>query len=620
MSVAVSSSLVRPEAVPHGMPAHMTLLPDWLHPYASLLAGETSMDYLARHSHSFRYASRFLPPPYDTLVADVYAFCRFTDDLVDGSSAESPSVLRARLEEWRSLARLAWHGTRTGLPLLDRPLGEMGRRGIPLSYAAELIDGVGMDLELRRFATLEELEVYSHRVASVVGLWLTELVGVRDRAVLARAADLGHAMQLTNILRDVGEDWARGRLYLPLDVLARHGIREEDVDRAVREGDIPKAWRPAMEELMAVAEQRYASALGAIPDLPGFFRKPVMVSALVYRDIHTAIRRNGHDNLRRRAHTSLSRKVWLGLKARTLLGLGVRGSKESVTACAMESASTSMGRIVNDRAKADGREAAQPLQAQSPGHKSASLAVVLAFSAGALVAGENVPFHTAAPESARLPVWQDVWKNDSESVARRRLAVTEAALVERPGSLQLRLERLRLLHALSVQDESLLAKAREARVEAEKVARTAPDAGKWASVLLAYRGALEVVEARHAFWPRARMEPLRRGLPLLDTAVRRNPGNAEIRYLRLTSSYYLPFFLGRKWSVREDFSALAELLPSVRGEFPAEWYVAIADFVLENGEIDKRDRERLRRARAEAAETGGLSNTGRARPDYSRIP
>src|SRR5690606_6945429 len=110
-------------------------------------------------------------------------------------------------------------------------------------YAAELIEGVGMDLEdgeaaeqpsqnsapKRRYTTLTELDVYSYRVASVVGLWLTRLVGVHDEQVLARAADLGHAMQLTNILRDVGEDWRNGRLYLPLDVLARHGITEGDI-------------------------------------------------------------------------------------------------------------------------------------------------------------------------------------------------------------------------------------------------------------------------------------------------------------------------------------------------------------------------------------------------------
>ncbi len=306
-------------------------LPAWLREHPDVVSGESSIEYLARHSHSFRYAARFLPAPYDTLVADVYAFCRFTDDLVDVAQGAGAEVLEERLNVWSRLARDSHAGRPSGIALLDRPLMEMARRDIPFEYVEDLLRGVAMDLSPRRYVTLKELDVYSYRVASVVGLWLTRLVGVHATHVLERATDLGIAMQTTNILRDVGEDWARGRLYLPLATLRRHGIREEGIAAACSGGPLPAGWADAMEELMAAAELRYESAIKAVPMLPRFFQRPVMVSALVYRDIHTALRRNGYDNLRLRAHTSASRKVWLGLKARLLLaGSGWSASRDSI--------------------------------------------------------------------------------------------------------------------------------------------------------------------------------------------------------------------------------------------------------------------------------------------------
>jgi phytoene synthase len=301
-------------------------VPDWLRAVLEQETGD-SLDYLARHSHSFRYAARFLTPPYDTRVADVYAFCRFTDDLVDRAEETDPGILRERLEQWRALASSVYRGIPAGLPLLDRPLLEMARCRIPFAYASSLIDGVAMDLAPRAYESLEELEEYTYRVASVVGLWLTELVGERDPWMLARARDLGHAMQITNILRDVGDDWRMGRLYLPRDVLRRHGIAEADLEAFAR-GTPPTArWKNAMEELIASAEQRYARALEAVHHLPGFFQRPILVSALVYRDIHGSLRRNGHDNFTRRARTSLARKAWLGVKARVLLWRAARAGR-----------------------------------------------------------------------------------------------------------------------------------------------------------------------------------------------------------------------------------------------------------------------------------------------------
>ena len=171
--------------------------------------------YMARNSRSFSFAARFFPAEAGERVARVYAWCRVTDDLVDRAEGEGEAALDAVLDEWVELSRRAWDGGATGLELLDRTMGEMASAAVPFSYAAELVEGMRMDLRRESYPTLDRLRVYTHRVAGVVGLWITELSGVRDQATLRRAAALGHAMQLTNILRDVGRTGARGASTCP---------------------------------------------------------------------------------------------------------------------------------------------------------------------------------------------------------------------------------------------------------------------------------------------------------------------------------------------------------------------------------------------------------------------
>ena len=172
-----------------------------------------------------------------------------------------------------------------------------------------------MDLTHLRYRSLDELRVYSYRVASVVGGWLTELFGVRDPWVLDRAFALGHAMQLTNILRDVGEDLQMGRLYLPEDMMAQHGVDRTLLEAKAENGSPAfPGYRRLLSDLMAEAEADYEKAFEGIPSLPPFFRAPVAVAANVYRGIHREILRNGYDNLAHRASTSLPRKILLALQ------------------------------------------------------------------------------------------------------------------------------------------------------------------------------------------------------------------------------------------------------------------------------------------------------------------
>jgi len=277
------------------------------------------MDTFSRHARSFRFAATLFPGDFRERVAGVYAFCRFTDDLADGDPERPVAERRSRLDAWRELVDQAWDGAATGVPLLDVVVPDSREAGVPRAVLDGLLDGVAMDLESEvRFDSLEQVRLYSHRVASVVGEWIVRLLGITDDWVIERAWSLGQAMQLTNILRDVGEDWRAGRVYLPADRMAAHGVTEEEIGRMSAEGSEPTSGYVALiEELLAVAEADYERASEGLPALPPPVRRAVAVASRVYRGIHREIRRNDYDNLNRRAHTSLGRKLVLAVEALT---------------------------------------------------------------------------------------------------------------------------------------------------------------------------------------------------------------------------------------------------------------------------------------------------------------
>ncbi len=277
------------------------------------------METFSRHARSFRFAATLFPGDFRERVAGVYAFCRFTDDLADGDPERPVAERRPRLDAWRELVDQAWDGAATGVPLLDEVLPDSREAGVPRAVVDGLLDGVAMDLEPEvRFDSLEEVRLYSHRVASVVGEWIVRLLGITDDWVIERAWSLGQAMQLTNILRDVGEDWRAGRVYLPADRMAAHGVTEEEIARMADDDSEPTSGYVALiEELLAVAEADYERASEGLPALPPPVRRAVAVASRVYRGIHREIRRNDYDNLNRRAHTSFGRKLVLAVEALT---------------------------------------------------------------------------------------------------------------------------------------------------------------------------------------------------------------------------------------------------------------------------------------------------------------
>jgi phytoene synthase len=268
-------------------------------------------EYFGRHAKTFRFASRLFPAPAFRSITGVYTFCRFTDDLVDEPWDDAdPDVVSERLEAWSDLSRAAFSGRATGIPLLDDVMGEASRAGVDPFHLEALLEGVKMDLSRHEYEDWSDLERYTFGVAGAVGGWITQLFGTRDPFVLERAYDLGHAMQLTNIVRDVGEDLDRGRLYIPRALLAKYDLSRDELV-SVRHGDgpLPHGYPGLMEEMMAVADRRYEEAWPGIRRLPPWFARPTAVAAGAYRAIHEAVRRNDHDTLRVRASTSLSAKV-----------------------------------------------------------------------------------------------------------------------------------------------------------------------------------------------------------------------------------------------------------------------------------------------------------------------
>ncbi|NDJ61107.1 MAG: phytoene/squalene synthase family protein [Chloroflexi bacterium] len=274
------------------------------------------------HSKTFFIASGLLPPDQRRAARALYAFCRVTDNIVDDSDKASVDK-RADLEQWRELT-LAPHPQTDDLVALAWA-DARHRHNIPTGYAEQLIDGVAQDLEQTRYATFDELAAYSYGVASTVGLMAMHIIGYAGEAALPYAVKLGVALQLTNILRDVGDDWRLGRLYLPQDELAAYGLSEADIRTL---SDDPAAidarWREFMDFQITRNRQLYDAGLPGIALLNAEGRFAIAAAAELYRAILGDIEAHGYDVFSRRAHIGTVGKlrrlpmIWWGSRTATL--------------------------------------------------------------------------------------------------------------------------------------------------------------------------------------------------------------------------------------------------------------------------------------------------------------
>jgi phytoene synthase len=254
------------------------------------------------HARSFSFCARFLPAAKQRAIHAVYALCRYVDDVVDRAGALPDRDPRETLEAWRSKLRDAGPDDH---PALRAWRDASATFGIDAALAEELMRGVLMDLTQDRYATYAELEVYCYRVASVVGLMTSEIFGYSDPAALERAATLGLAMQLTNICRDVGEDAALGRIYVPRDELSQFGVDES----AILARRLDERFVELMRFQIDRARRLYADAEPGIALLSRDSRFTVLLSSRLYGRILDRIGRNGYDVLSRRAYVPLHLKI-----------------------------------------------------------------------------------------------------------------------------------------------------------------------------------------------------------------------------------------------------------------------------------------------------------------------
>lgn len=245
---------------------------------------------LRRGSQSFDAAARVLPSRLTAPVAVLYAFCRVSDDAIDEASDPGAALeaLRQRLERIAS--------NRPDADPVDRALAAVMRvHGLPRGPLEALLEGYAWDAEGRAYATFSELLGYCARVASSVGVAMTHLMGVHEPRVLARAIDLGAAMQLTNVARDVGEDARRGRLYLPAAWVGAPDLATLAPSPAIRRATL---------RLLDEAETLYERALLGVPHLPADCRLAIRGAADIYRAIGAHVRAAGGDGVSRRHRTS----------------------------------------------------------------------------------------------------------------------------------------------------------------------------------------------------------------------------------------------------------------------------------------------------------------------------
>jgi 15-cis-phytoene synthase len=264
------------------------------------------------NSRTFSMGTSLLPAAKRRAMRALYAFCRMSDDIVDCSAGDAEE----RLAAWRQraltpeppsgdLVTIAWADTRF-------------RYHIPQRYAEQLIDGVGRDLYQTRYHSFEDMVRYAYGVASTVGLMSMHIIGFADEQAIPYAIKLGIALQITNILRDIGEDWANGRLYLPMDEMEAFGLSEADLDK----GQVNDHWRAFLRFQIERNRRLYAEANPGIALLNKDGRFAIAAASELYRAILSDIETYDYDVFHRRAHVNAWGKVrrlsgiWLRVRQR----------------------------------------------------------------------------------------------------------------------------------------------------------------------------------------------------------------------------------------------------------------------------------------------------------------
>ena len=265
---------------------------------------EYCQEKAAQSGSSFYYSFLFLPKQQREAITALYAFCREVDDIAD--ECNEPEIARIKLEWWRQEL------TRT---FADQPSHPVSRAllpaircyGLALEQLEEIIDGMEMDLQHVRYPDFKALQLYCYRVASVVGQLAATIFGYTERRTLQYAHDLGIAFQLTNIIRDVGEDARRNRIYLPQDELLQFGVSESDI----LAGRSSPAFRALLTYQTTRAQHYYRQAMQELSTIDRRNQRPGLVMAAIYQAVLNEIVRDDYPVLKHRVSLTPIRKLWL---------------------------------------------------------------------------------------------------------------------------------------------------------------------------------------------------------------------------------------------------------------------------------------------------------------------
>ena len=262
----------------------------------------------AQSGSSFYYSFRLLPEERRRAITALYAYCREVDDVVD--EVHDPTVAQAKLAWWRLEVAAVYGGTPRH-PVAQALAPVVRRFDLRREHFDAVIDGMAMDLGQQRYADFAELERYCHRVAGVVGLMSARIFGYANPSTAGFARDLGIAFQLTNIVRDVGEDARRGRIYLPQDELARFGVSASSILRLAPD--------PGFEKLMAFQGDRarawYDRAMGQLAPEDRRSQRASLAMAAIYRTLLDEIARDGYRVIDGRVALTPIRKLWIAWRA-----------------------------------------------------------------------------------------------------------------------------------------------------------------------------------------------------------------------------------------------------------------------------------------------------------------
>ncbi|HSB46828.1 MAG TPA: phytoene/squalene synthase family protein [Candidatus Bilamarchaeum sp.] len=265
---------------------------------------------MRKGSKTFHFASRFMSRERRNSFYAIYAFCRHTDNLVDDNEG-NPRLQKLLIRDWKRRFLEAYRQGYSSDPILNPLVHVMKKHSIPLRYPLELIKGVSMDIHKKEYGTFSELRTYCYRVASVVGIMLMYVMGIKNlRKAKKYATKLGIAMQLTNILRDVGEDARMGRVYFPKDELKSFGLRISDILKFHKTASLIRF----LKFQIARARKYYQQAMAGLAMIHREVRIVIALAFTLYREILDVIEENEYEVFGKRAYVNTFRKVMLYLR------------------------------------------------------------------------------------------------------------------------------------------------------------------------------------------------------------------------------------------------------------------------------------------------------------------